>query len=252
MVASEQVVVTGQQLETLCINTIRTLAMDAVQQANSGHPGAPMGLAPVTYCLWQDFLRYDPADPTWLNRDRFVLSNGHASMLLYAMLNLAEVRRVDEHGQVLKELSVPMEEIKRFRQLGSRTPGHPESHLTSGVETTTGPLGQGVGNSVGIAMASKWLAANFNRPGLEIFDFNVYAVCSDGDLMEGIGGEAASLAGHLRSRQSLLGVRPQSHHARRSGELVVLRRCGHAVYRIRLERDACDRCQRSGNAGAGV
>jgi transketolase len=198
MVASEQVVVTGQQLETLCINTIRTLAMDAVQQANSGHPGAPMGLAPVTYCLWQDFLRYDPADPTWLNRDRFVLSNGHASMLLYAMLNLAEVRRVDEHGQVLKELSVPMEEIKRFRQLGSRTPGHPESHLTSGVETTTGPLGQGVGNSVGIAMASKWLAANFNRPGLEIFDFNVYAVCSDGDLMEGIGGEAASLAGHLR------------------------------------------------------
>jgi transketolase len=191
-------VVTGQQLETLCINTIRTLAMDAVQQANSGHPGAPMGLAPVTYCLWQDFLRYDPADPTWLNRDRFVLSNGHASMLLYAMLNLAEVRRVDEHGQVLKELSVPMEEIKRFRQLGSRTPGHPESHLTSGVETTTGPLGQGVGNSVGIAMASKWLAANFNRPGLEIFDFNVYAVCSDGDLMEGIGGEAASLAGHLR------------------------------------------------------
>ena len=198
MVASEQVVVTGQQLETLCINTIRTLAMDAVQQANSGHPGAPMGLAPVTYCLWQDFLRYDPADPTWLNRDRFVLSNGHASMLLYAMLNLAEVRRVDEHGQVLKELSVPMEEIKRFRQLGSRTPGHPESHLTSGVETTTGPLGQGVGNSVGIAMASKWLAANFNLPGLEIFDFNVYAVCSDGDLMEGIGGEAASLAGHLR------------------------------------------------------
>jgi transketolase len=135
MVASEQVLVTGQQLDTLCINTIRTLAIDAVQQANSGHPGAPMGLAPVTYCLWQEFLRYDPADPTWLNRDRFVLSNGHASMLLYAMLYLAEVRRVDERGQVLKELSVPMEEIKRFRQLGSRTPGHPESHLTSGVET---------------------------------------------------------------------------------------------------------------------
>ncbi len=197
MVASEQVLVTGKQLDTLCINTIRTLAIDAVQQANSGHPGAPMGLAPVTYCLWQQFLRYDPADPTWRNRDRFVLSNGHASMLLYAMLHLAEVRQVGADGQVTKELAVPMEEIKRFRQLGSRTPGHPESHLTSGVETTTGPLGQGVGNSLGMAIAGKWLAANFNRPGLEIFDYSVYALCSDGDLMEGIGGEAASLAGHL-------------------------------------------------------
>src|SRR5450631_3014525 len=198
MVASEQVLATGQELETLCVNTIRTLAIDAVQQANSGHPGAPMGLAPVTYCLWQEFLRYDPSDPTWLNRDRFVLSNGHASMLLYAMLHLAEVRRVDKNGKVLKDLAVPMDEIKRFRQLGSLTPGHPESHITSGVETTTGPLGQGVGNSVGMAIASKWQAANFNRPGLEIFDFNVYAMCSDVDLMEGIGGEAASLAGHLK------------------------------------------------------
>jgi transketolase len=198
MVASEQALVTGQQLDTLSINTIRTLAMDAVQQANSGHPGAPMGLAAVTYCLWQEFLRYDPEDPKWLNRDRFVLSNGHASMLLYAMLYLAGVREVDENGQVLKTLAVPMEEIKRFRQLGSRTPGHPESHLTTGVETTTGPLGQGVGNSLGIAIASRWLAANFNRPGFEVFDFNVYAMCSDGDLMEGIGGEAASLAGHLK------------------------------------------------------
>jgi transketolase len=198
MVASEQAVVTGNQLDTLSINTIRTLAIDAVQQANSGHPGAPMGLAPVAYCLWQEFLRYDPADPTWLNRDRFVLSNGHASMLLYAMLYLTGVREVDENNQVLKELAVPMEEIKRFRQLGSRTPGHPESHVTSGVETTTGPLGQGVGNSLGIAIASKWQAANFNRPDFEIFDFNVYAMCSDGDLMEGIGGEAASLAGHLK------------------------------------------------------
>jgi transketolase len=198
MVASEQVLVTGKQLDTLSINTIRTLAIDAVQQANSGHPGAPMGLAPVAYCLWQEFLRTDPADPTWMNRDRFVLSNGHASMLLYAILHLAEVRQVGPDGQVTKELAVPMEEIKRFRQLGSRTPGHPESHLTSGVETTTGPLGQGVGNSVGMAIASKWQAANFNRPGLEIFDYNIYAICSDGDLMEGIGGEAASLAGHLK------------------------------------------------------
>ncbi len=197
MVASEQVLVTGKQLDTLCINTIRTLAIDAVQQANSGHPGAPMGLAPVAYCLWQEFLRYDPADPTWFNRDRFVLSNGHASMLLYAILHLAEVRQADAQGQPTKELAVPMEEIKRFRQLGSRTPGHPESHLTSGVETTTGPLGQGVGNSVGMAIAGKWYAANFNRPGFEIFDYNVYAMCSDGDLMEGIGGEAASLAAHL-------------------------------------------------------
>jgi transketolase len=198
MVASEQALVTGKQLDTLSINTIRTLAIDAVQQANSGHPGAPMGLAPVTYCLWQEFLRYDPAAPTWLNRDRFVLSNGHASMLLYAMLHLAGVREVDENYQVLKELAVPMEEIKRFRQLGSRTPGHPESHVTSGIETTTGPLGQGVGNSLGMAIAREWLAANFNRPEFEIFDYKVYAICSDGDLMEGIGGEAASLAGHLK------------------------------------------------------
>ena len=198
MVASEQAVVTGKQLDTLSINTIRTLAIDAVQQANSGHPGAPMGLAPVAYSLWQDFLRYDPTDPKWLNRDRFVLSNGHASMLLYALLHLTGVREVAENGEVLNELAVPMEEIKRFRQLGSRTPGHPESHVTTGVETTTGPLGQGVGNSVGMAIGSKWLAANFNRPGFEVFDFNVYAMCSDGDFMEGVGGEAASLAGHLK------------------------------------------------------
>jgi transketolase len=198
MVATEQALVTDKQLDLLSINTIRTLAIDAVQQANSGHPGAPMGLAPVTYCLWQEFLRYDPEDPTWLNRDRFVLSNGHASMLLYAMLHLAGVREVNKDGEVLKEFAVPMEEIKRFRQLGSKTPGHPESHITTGVEATTGPLGQGVGNSVGMAIASKWLAATFNRPDFEVFDYNVYAMCSDGDLMEGIGGEAASLAGHLK------------------------------------------------------
>jgi transketolase len=198
MVASEQTLVTGTQLETLCINTIRTLAIDAVQQANSGHPGAPMGLAPVAYSLWQGFLRYDPADPTWMNRDRFVLSNGHASMLLYALLYLAEVRALDQNGQVLKTPSVSLDEVKRFRQLDSRTPGHPESHITTGVETTTGPLGQGVGNSVGMAIASRWLAASFNRPDFELFNFRVYAMCGDGDMMEGVGAEAASLAGHLK------------------------------------------------------
>ena len=185
-------------IDQLCINTIRTLSIDAVQQANSGHPGAPMGLAPVVYELWQKFLRYNPLNPAWPNRDRFVLSNGHASMLLYATLHLAGVRMVSAKGEVTNELSVPMEQIKRFRQIGSRTPGHPESHLTTGVETTTGPLGQGAGNSVGMAIAGNWLAANYNRPGLEIFDFNVYAICGDGDLMEGVACEAASLAGHLK------------------------------------------------------
>ena len=185
-------------IDQLSINTIRTLAIDAVQQANSGHPGAPMGLAPVVYELWQKFLVYDPADPTWPNRDRFVLSAGHASMLLYATLHLAGVRAVNAKGEVTSELAVPMEEIKRFRQIDSRTPGHPESHLTTGVETTTGPLGQGAGNSVGMAIAGKWLGENFNKPGFEIFNFNVYAVCGDGDLMEGVCCEAASLAGHLK------------------------------------------------------
>jgi transketolase len=189
---------TQLDLDLLSINTIRTLAIDAVQQANSGHPGAPMGLAPVVYSLWQKYLRYDPADPTWPNRDRFVLSAGHASMLLYATLHLAGVRAVNAQGKVTSELAVSMDEIKRFRQIDSRTPGHPESHLTTGVETTTGPLGQGAGNSVGMAIAGKWLGENFNRPGFDIFDFNVYAVCGDGDLMEGVASEAASLAGHLK------------------------------------------------------
>jgi transketolase len=197
MAVSEQVLATGRQLDTLCINTIRTLAIDAVQLANSGHPGAPMGLAPVAYSLWQQYLRYDPENPLWPNRDRFVLSAGHASMLLYAVLHLAGVRRVVD-GRITSELSVSMEQIKRFRQLGSRTPGHPESHLTTGVETTTGPLGQGAGNSVGMAMTSQWLAARFNRPGFDIFDFNVWTICGDGDLMEGVASEAASLAGHLQ------------------------------------------------------
>jgi transketolase len=191
--ASQQIVT-----DQLCINTIRTLSIDAVQQANSGHPGAPMGLAPVVYELWQRYLKYDPANPVWPNRDRFVLSAGHASMLLYSTLHLSGVHAVNEKGEVLDSLAVPMEEIKRFRQLDSKTAGHPESHLTTGVETTTGPLGQGAGNSVGMAIAGKWLAANFNKPELELFNFKVYAVCGDGDLMEGVAAEAASLAGHLR------------------------------------------------------
>lgn len=185
-------------VDLLSINTIRTLAIDAVQQANSGHPGAPMGLAPTVYSLWQHYLRYDPADPRWPNRDRFVLSAGHASMLLYATLHLAGVRLVNAKGEVTNDLAVSMEEIKRFRQIDSRTPGHPESHLTTGVETTTGPLGQGAGNSVGMAVAGKWLGQTYNRPGFDIFDFNVYAVCGDGDIMEGVACEAASLAGHLK------------------------------------------------------
>jgi transketolase len=182
----------------LSINTIRTLAIDAGQQANSGHPGAPMGLAPVAYALWQRYLRYDPAGPLWPNRDRFVLSNGHASMLLYALIHLSGIREATPDGKILDKPSIPMEEIKRFRQLDSKTPGHPESHITTGVETTTGPLGQGCGNSVGMAIASKWLAANYNRPGFEMFDFNVYTMCGDGDMMEGVACEAASLAGHLK------------------------------------------------------
>src|SRR5271154_6024527 len=198
MAVSEQTLVTGKQLDTLSINTIRTLAIDAVQQANSGHPGAPMGLAPVVYELWQKYLRYDPAAPLWPNRDRFVLSAGHASMLLYAILHLTGVRAANAQGEVSKDLSVSLDEIKRFRQIGSRTPGHPESHITTGVETTTGPLGQGAGNSVGMAIASKWLGEHYNRPGLDLFNFNVYAICGDGDFMEGVASEAASLAGHLK------------------------------------------------------
>ncbi|MBM4261594.1 MAG: transketolase [Deltaproteobacteria bacterium] len=188
----------SQSIDELCINTIRTLSMDAVQQANSGHPGTPMSMAPVTYGLWQRHLKYDPADPLWPNRDRFVLSIGHASMLLYSMLHLAGVRAVNSHHQVLNEPALTLDEIKNFRQLGSKTPGHPEYGLTGGVETTTGPLGQGVATSVGMAIASKWLGSYFNRPGFDIFDFNVYALCGDGDMMEGISGEAASLAAHLK------------------------------------------------------
>jgi transketolase len=187
-------------IEQLSINTIRTLAMDAVQAANSGHPGTPMALAPATYVLFNEVMRYDPSCPTWPNRDRFVLSCGHASMLLFSMLHLCEVKQV---GQVSNlpagdGLAVSLDDLRRFRQLGSRCPGHPEYGHTSGVETTTGPLGQGIGNSVGMAIAGRWLAARYNRPGFDLFNYNVYALCSDGDLMEGVGAEAASLAGHLK------------------------------------------------------
>jgi transketolase len=184
-----------QDIDQLAINTIRTLSMDAVQKANSGHPGTPMSLAPVTYELWQNHLRYDPANPVWPNRDRFVLSAGHASMLLYSMLFLSGVRKVDADYNVTDEEACSLEEIENFRQLHSRTPGHPEYRWTTGVETTTGPLGQGVGTSTGMAMASKWLGATY---GSELFDFDVYALAGDGDLQEGISHEAASLAGHLK------------------------------------------------------
>ena len=198
MAVSDQAVATGKQLDQLCINTIRTLSMDAVQKANSGHPGTPMALAPVAYCLWQQFLRYDPADPHWPNRDRSILSNGHASMLLYSLLYLAGVQEVNAKGEVTSTPAVSLDDIKAFRQIDSKTPGHPESNLTTGVETTTGPLGQGVANSVGFAIAERWLAGHFNRPGFELFDYNIWVFCGDGDMMEGISSEAASTAGHLR------------------------------------------------------
>jgi len=187
-----------KQIEQLAINTIRTLSMDAVQAANSGHPGTPMALAPVAYVIFNEKLRYDPAQPAWPNRDRFVLSCGHASTLLFSVLHLAGVRQLGEDDRPTDQPAVSLEDIRRFRQLHSRCPGHPEYGQTSGVETTTGPLGQGLGNSVGMAIASRWLAAHFNRPGFTLFDYNVYAMCSDGDLMEGVGAEAASIAGHLR------------------------------------------------------
>jgi len=185
-------------IEQLSINTIRTLAMDAVQAANSGHPGTPMALAPVAYCLWNQFLQFDPDDPIWPNRDRFVLSVGHASMLLYSMLHVTQVKTVNDQYEATNDLSVPLDQIKQFRQLESKCPGHPEYHWTSGVETTTGPLGQGLGNSVGMAMAQGWMAQYFNRPGFDIINYDVYALCGDGCLMEGVSSEAASLAGHLK------------------------------------------------------
>jgi transketolase len=187
----------SQDLDQLAINTIRTLSIDAVQQAHSGHPGTPMALAPLVYTLWNRVMRFDPQDPIWPNRDRFILSNGHASMLLWSVLYLTGTRAVNAQYERLGEPSVTLDDIRRFRQLDSKAPGHPEYHWVSGVETTTGPLGQGIGTSVGMAIARKWLAARYNKPGHEVFDYNIYAICGDGCLMEGIGSEAASLAGHL-------------------------------------------------------
>lgn len=184
-------------LDLLCINTLRTLSIDAVQKANSGHPGTPMGAAPTAYCLWQRFLRFDPNDPEWLNRDRFVLSAGHASALLYSMLYLCGVKGKGPHYEG-EGLAVTMEDLQTFRQAGSRCTGHPEYAWTSGVETTTGPLGQGAATSVGMAIAGEWLAGTYNKPGHALFDYNVYALCGDGDMMEGVCAEAASLAGHLK------------------------------------------------------
>jgi transketolase len=185
-------------IDSLCINTIRTLSMDAVQAAQSGHPGTPMALAPVAYALWQRHLRFDPNDPVWANRDRFVLSAGHASMVLYSLLHLAQVKAVNPAYEVLGRASVSLDDIKKFRQIDSRCPGHPEYRWTSGVETTTGPLGQGLATSVGIAMAARWGAAYFNRPEFDMIGFDTYALGGDGCFMEGVSSEAASLAGHLR------------------------------------------------------
>ena len=186
-----------EQLDQLAINTIRTLSIDGVQKAKSGHPGTPMALAPLAYTLWNRVMNFDPKDPIWPDRDRFVLSNGHASMLLWSVLYLTQTQSVNEKYEQLGTPSVTLDDLKTFRQLGSKAAGHPEYHLVSGVETTTGPLGQGIATSVGMAIARKWLGSRYNKPGFEIFDYNVYAVCGDGCLMEGVGSEAASLAGHL-------------------------------------------------------
>ena len=186
------------ELDELAVNTIRTLAIDAIQKANSGHPGTPMALAPVAYTLWQRYLRFDPEQPIWPNRDRFVLSAGHASMLLYALLHLSGVKAVDPEYEIEGRESVTLDDIKSFRQLDSKAAGHPEYRWTSGVETTTGPLGQGVATSIGIAVAGKWQAAHFNREGFELFDYDTYVIAGDGDLMEGVSHEAASFAGHQR------------------------------------------------------
>src|ERR1700745_1641154 len=188
---------TDAELDQLCINTIRTLSIDAVQQAKAGHPGTPMALAPLVYTIWNRAMRFDPRDPIWPNRDRFVLSNGHASMLLWSILHLTGVKAVDADYERLGQPSVSLADIRRFRQLDSKAPGHPEYHWVSGVETTTGPLGRGVATSVGMAIAREWLGNRYNKNGYNIFDYYIYAVCGDGCMMEGVASEAALLGGHL-------------------------------------------------------
>ena len=232
---------TATDIDTLCINTIRTLSIDAIQKANSGHPGTPMAMAPVAYTLWQHFLRFDPSDPIWPNRDRFVLSAGHASMLLYSLLHLAKVRAVDPDYETLGEPSVSLDDIESFRQLDSHAAGHPEYHLTSGVETTTGPLGQGVATSVGMAVGGKWLKAHF---GAELFDFDVYVDLRRRRPDGGRLGRGRLLRRPPEARQPVLDLRQQSHHDRRPHGARLLRRRRRALHRLRLERHPGRRRQR--------
>jgi len=227
-----------RQLDDLAVNTIRTLSMDAVQEAGSGHPGTAMALAPVVYRLWQRHLRFDPADPIWPNRDRFVLSIGHASMLLYSLLHLCGVKAVNPMYETLGEPSVTLDDIKRFRQLDSKCPGHPEYRWTSGVETTTGPLGQGVATSVGMAIAGRWMAAHFNRPGFEMFDYGL--------------GRSRVPGGPSQALQPVLDLRQQQDHHRGPHGVGLLRGRRDPVHRLRLERHARRRRQRSRDARPGV
>ena len=241
---------TNEQLDQLSINTIRTLSIDAVQAAKSGHPGTPMALAPLVYTLWNRVMRFDPQDPIWPNRDRFVLSNGHASMLLWSVLHLTGTQAVNADYERLGQPSVSLDDIRHFRQLDSKAPGHPEYHWVSGVETTTGPLGQGVATSVGMAIAEKWLASRYNKPGFDIFDYNIYAVCGDGCMMEGVSSEAASLAGHL-GLDNLCWIYDNNHitiEGNTQHRLHGGRR--RPVHRLRLERPARRRRQRHRRASS--
>ena len=236
---------TNEELDQLAINTIRTLSIDAVQQAKSGHPGTPMALAPLVYTIWNRVMRFDPKDPIWPNRDRFVLSNGHASMLLWSVLYLTGTQAVNADYERLGKPSVTLDDIRHFRQLDSKAPGHPEYHWVSGVETTTGPLGQGIATSVGMAIARKWLAGRYNRPGFELFDYDIYAVCGDGCLMEGVGSEAASLAGHL-GLDDLCWIYDNNHITIEGNTQHHLHRGRRgALPRLSMERAAGRRCQRS-------
>ena len=234
---------TDAQLDQLSINCIRTLSIDAVQQANSGHPGTPMALAPLVYTLWNRVMRFDPKDPIWPNRDRFILSNGHASMLLWSVLHLTGTRAVNAAYERLGEPAVSLDDIKHFRQLGSKAPGHPEYHWVSGVEATTGPLGQGIATSVGMAIGEAWLANRYNRPDFEIFGYNIYAVCGDGCMMEGVGVGSGVAGGPSRLGQPVLDLRQQPHHDRRQYPHRLYRgHCG-PVHGIRLERSTRRRRQ---------